>query len=86
MLHLTTEPNESLKLETRFPQNREMRLINFYPGPAPRGHTGAVPPQITACAPHKRNLYPPKRGLCPEEIKKLGATGVQIEAKDSEIR
>ena len=46
------------------------------PDPAPRGggHTGAVPPQMTACAPSKR-------GLCHEEINRLGATGVQIEAQ-----
>ena len=29
MLHLTSEPNESLKLETRFSQNGEMQLNNF---------------------------------------------------------
>ena len=29
MLHLTTEPNESLKLETRFSQNGKMRLVNL---------------------------------------------------------
>ena len=37
------------------------------------GHTGAVPPQLTACAPPKRKLCPPKRGLCPEEIDRFGA-------------
>ena len=45
----------------------------FRPG-ATGGHTGAVPPQMTACA-------PPKRGQCPEEINRIGATGVQIEAQ-----
>ena len=40
-------------------------------GPAPRGgHSGAVPP---------------KRGLCLEEINRLGATEVQIEAQNSQI-
>ena len=29
MLHLTTEPNESLKLQTPFSRKGEMRLINF---------------------------------------------------------
>ena len=47
-------------------------LINVKAGPAPRGHFGAVPPQMTACD--------PKRKLCPEEINRPGATGVQIEA------
>ena len=37
------------------------------------GHTGAVPPQLTACAPPTDCLCPPKRGLCPEEINRLGA-------------
>ena len=29
MLHLTTEPNENLKLETQFSQNGKMRLVNL---------------------------------------------------------
>ena len=43
------------------------------------GHFGAVPPQMTACAPQTK-IVPPKRGLCPEETNRLGAFGVQIEA------
>ena len=39
-------------------------------------------PRMTACAPQTKILLP-KRGLCPEEINKLEATGVQIEAPDS---
>ena len=39
---------------------------------------------MTACAPPKRKLCPLKQGLCPEEINRLGATGVQIEAWDSQ--
>ena len=35
------------------------------------GHIGAVPPQT-------KIVPPPMRGPCPEEIKRLGATGVQI--------
>ena len=35
-----------------------------------------VPPQI--------KIVPPKRGLCPEEINRLGDTGVKIEALDSQ--
>ena len=35
------------------------------------GHSGTVPP--------------PNQGLCPEEINRLGASGVQIEAYDSRI-
>ena len=44
-------------------------------------HSGAVPPQRTACAPPNENCAPPKRGLCPEEINRLGAIGVQFEVK-----
>ena len=44
------------------------------------GPTGAVPPQMTACAPNE-NCGPHKRGQCPEEINRLGASGVQIEAQ-----
>ena len=36
------------------------------------GHSGVVPPQT--------KIVPPKLGLCPEEISRLGAIGVQIEA------
>ena len=36
------------------------------------GHIGPVLPQVTACAPQTK-IVPPKRGLCPEEIKRLGA-------------
>ena len=55
-------------------------------GSAPRGHSGAVPSQMTACAHPNENcapqtkIVPPKRGLCPEEINRRGATEVQIEA------
>ena len=46
------------------------------------GHTGAVPTQMTACAPPNKNCAPlHKRGLCPEEINRLGATAEQIEAQ-----
>ena len=48
------------------------------------GHSGAVPPKITAYAPQTR-IAPPKRGLRPKEINRLGATGVQFEAKISVI-
>ena len=48
---------------------------------APGGHTGAVPPPNDCLCPPKRKLSPPKRGLCPEEINRLGATGVQIEVQ-----
>ena len=43
------------------------------------GHSGFVPPQMTACAPQTK-IVPPKRELCPEEINRLGAFGVKIEA------
>ena len=51
--------------------------LGFGADPAPRGaYTGAVPPP-TDC------LCPPKRGLCPEEINRLGASGAQIEIQIS---
>ena len=34
--------------------------------------------------PPKQELCPPKRGLCPKESNRLGATGVQFEASDSQ--
>ena len=52
----------------------------LYSGPAPRGHSGLVPPQMPACAPPNENCTPPKRGLCPEETNRLRAIGMQIEA------
>ena len=42
--------------------------------PAPWGAYQGRAPQMTACA-------PPKQGLCPGEINRLEATGVQIEAQ-----
>ena len=41
--------------------------------PAPRGAFRGRAPQT--------KIVPPKRGLCSEEINRLGATGVQIEAQ-----
>ena len=46
----------------------------------PRGAFRGRAPQMTACAPQTK-IVPPKRGLCLEEINRLGATGVQIEAQ-----
>ena len=43
---------------------------------------GCAPPNDCLCPPEWK-LSPPKRGLCPEEINRLGATGVQIEAQIS---
>ena len=54
--------------------------------PAPREGTPGPCPQMTACAPQTKNFPPPKRGLCPEKINKLGANGVQIEALNSQNR
>ena len=42
------------------------------PGPCPLPKRLLVPPQT--------KVVPPKRELYPEEINRLGATGVQIEA------
>ena len=44
------------------------------------GIPGPCPPNDCLCSP-KRKLFPPKRGLCPEEINRLGAIGVQIESQ-----
>ena len=44
--------------------------------PAPRGaYRGRSPPPDCLC--------PPKRGLCPKEINRLGASGAQIEVQIS---
>ena len=40
------------------------------------GHSGAVPPQMTACAPQTK--------IVPRKINRFGASGVQIEALDSQ--
>ena len=57
------------------------RIMCFAARPAPRGaFRGCAPPNECFCPP-KRKLCPPKRGLCPEEINKIGAAGVQIEAE-----
>ena len=40
-----------------------------------------APGGIPEPCPPKRKLCPPKRGLFPEEINRIGATGVQIEAQ-----
>ena len=61
--------------------------LNIGAGPAPRGgefrdhapQTTACAPQTIACA-SKRKLCLPKRERCPEEINRLRATEVQIEA------
>ena len=53
-------------------------------GPAPWGaFRGCAAPNDCLCPPNK-SCAPPKQGLCPEEINRLGATGVQIEAWDSQ--
>ena len=49
-------------------------------GPAPRGAFRGLAPQMATCAPQTKIVPPPKRGLCPEEINRLRATGVQLEA------
>ena len=49
--------------------------------PAPRGaYRGRAPPNDCLCS-HQTKIVPPKRGLCPEEINRLGATGVLIKAQ-----
>ena len=59
------------------------KLLQYEPTFQARQHGGAFrgrAPQITACDLPKRELCPPKRGLCPEEINHRGDTGVQFEA------
>ena len=53
------------------------------PGSAPRGAFRSRAPPNDCLCPVKRKLNCAllKRGLCPEEINRLGATGVQIEAQ-----
>ena len=48
------------------------------------GHSEAVPPKWLFLPPQTKIVPPPQRGLCPKEINRLGATGVQIEALDSQ--
>ena len=55
-------------------------IIRDRPG-ATGGIPGPCPPEMTACAPPNENCAPPERGLCPEEINRLGVTGVQIKAQ-----
>ena len=57
----------------------------FWTSPArQRGHSGAVPPQTTACASPNENCVPPNGELCLKEFIWLGATGVQLETWDSQ--
>ena len=58
-------------------------LMSMIQGSRP-GATGGIPgraPPKWLLVPPKQKLRPPKRGLCPEEINRLGATWVQIEAQ-----
>ena len=69
-----------------FELNQELKRAKC-PGPAPRGGIpGPCPRNDCLCLPKQKMCFPSKRGLCPEEIKRLPATGVQIEAFDSQIR
>ena len=44
------------------------------------GHSVAVLPQMTACAPQTK-FVPPKRALFPKKIIRIGATGMQIDVQ-----
>ena len=44
-------------------------------------HSGAVPPQMTACAPQTKIVPPPRAKTVPQENSRFGATGAQIEAQ-----
>ena len=53
------------------------------PDPTPRGGIpGPCPPTDCLCPPNE-NCASPKRGLCPEEITRLGTSGAQIEVQIS---
>ena len=56
--------------------------FTFRPG-ATRAFQGRASPNYCLCF-RKRELCPPKRGLCAGEINRLGATGEQFEAWDSQ--
>ena len=55
---------------------------SWLPDPVPREAYRGRAPQLTACAPQTK-IVPPKRGLCPEEINWLGASGAQIKVQIS---
>ena len=56
-----------------------------FEGPAPRrgGIPGPCPPNHCLCPPQK-NCAPPQQKMCPKESNRLGATGIQFEAWDSQ--
>ena len=58
----------------------EFNRFKKVPDPAPRGAYRGRAPQLTACAPQTK-IVPPRRGLCPKEINRLGASGAQIEVQ-----
>ena len=43
------------------------------------GHIGAMPPQITSCAPHAKGV-PPSESYAPKQSNRPGATGVHFRA------
>ena len=49
-----------------------------------RAFRGRAFPNDCSCPPEQK-LCPPKPGLCPKEMNRLGAPGVQMEAKNSQI-
>ena len=57
---------------------------SWLPDPAPRwAYRGRAPP--TDCLCPQTKIVPPKRGLCPKEINRLGASGAQIEVQISVV-
>ena len=56
-------------------------LLGCTTDPAPRGGIPGPCPPKWLLVPPQTKIVPPKRGLCPEEINRLGAIGVQIEAQ-----
>ena len=54
--------------------------LNIGADPAPRGGDSGTMPPKRLLVPPKRKLCLPKRERCPEEINRLRATELQIEA------
>ena len=71
-------------LENKMSQNAEADFFCYFTsGSAPRGTFRGRALPIDCLCPQTK-IGPPKRGLCPEKINRLGATGAQIETKDSQ--
>ena len=84
-MKMQAEPSRIRKsLTVWLPSLVTVDCIYLATGPALRGGGGGAfrsrAPQMAACAPQAKIVLP-KRGLCPEEINRLGDIGEQFEAK-----